>query len=108
MGTKKLMASALAGFLVFGASAPIWANPPEGSVNAATPAPATAKSADRSMMGMLAPILADPAQHAPRKTCKPSEVYSQHDVVGDPEACFMGRLDVHGAPQGFGGGVGGF
>ena len=108
MDAKRLMAGTLAGFLMIGASPSTWANPPSSETTGANQAPATTSGPNRSLLGMLAPILTEPAQHAKPKTCKPGELYSGHDVVGDPEACFMGRLDVHGAPQGFGGGVGGF
>jgi hypothetical protein len=49
---------------------------------------------DKSLLGILTPMLTDPATHAAQKDCKPDQLYSQHDVVGDPEACFMGRYDV--------------
>jgi hypothetical protein len=62
MDTKNLMAGALAGFLMIGVSPQTWANPLEGSANGATQAPATTNGADRSLLGMLAPILTDPAQ----------------------------------------------
>jgi hypothetical protein len=51
-------------------------------------------------------MLTDPAQHAPQKTYTPGRLYSQHDVVGDPEACFINRLDGRGAPSGIARGVG--
>jgi hypothetical protein len=28
--------------------------------------------------------------------CKPSHLYSSHDVVGDPQTCIMNRLDLSG------------
>jgi hypothetical protein len=103
MDTKRLMAGTLAGFLMIGASPSTWANPPSSETTGANQAPATTSRADRSLLGMLAPILTDPAQHAPQKTCKPGTLYSAHDVVGDPDACFMGRLDGRsGTPNGFG------
>ena len=108
MVTKKLMAGALAGFLMIGASAPTWANPPASGANVATRTPAQADGADRSLLGMLAPMLTDPAQHPPQKTCKPGDLYSAHDVVGDPEACFMGRLNVPNGAAGAAGNVGGY
>lgn len=97
MGTKRLMAGALSGFLMIGASAPIWANPPAGDMNSATQVPLTTKSADHSPLGILAPILTESAQHSTQKTCKPDTLYSQHDVVGDSEGCFINRFDARGA-----------
>jgi hypothetical protein len=49
------------------------------------------------LLGMLAPALTEPARHKAEKPCDKGQLYSQHDVVGDPEACFNGRMGVsHG------------
>ena len=108
MDAKRLMAGTLAGFLMIGASPSTWASPPSSETTGANQAPAATSGPNRSLLGMLAPILTEPAQHAAPKTCKPGALYSEHDVVGDPEACFMGRLNLrNGAPGAFGN-IGGF
>jgi len=35
----------------------------------------------------------------PQPTCKAGQLYSQHDVVGDPQSCFVNVVD---APSGVG------
>jgi hypothetical protein len=50
---------------------------------------------DNTLLGILAPILTNPATHAAQQGCKPDQLYSRHDVVGDPEACFKGGYDIH-------------
>jgi len=55
---------------------------------------AVADTSDKSLLGILTPFLTDPATHEAQQNCKPDQLYSRHDVVGDPEACFRGRYDV--------------
>ncbi len=55
-----------------------------------------ANTGNRSLLSIITPALTDPVEHRAGKTCGAGKLYSSHDVVGDPEACFMGRLDVHG------------
>jgi hypothetical protein len=97
MGNKRLMAGALAGFLMFGGIETTWADPPADTGNAGTPAAAASHGADRSLLGMIAPVLTARAQHATQKTCKPDTLYSQHDVVGDSDGCFINRFDARDA-----------
>lgn len=33
----------------------------------------------------------------PDTVCKPGHMYSEHDVIGDPQACIMGRFAAYGA-----------
>ncbi len=58
--------------------------------------PDAADTSSRSLLGIITPAPTDPVAHRAQKTCDAGKLYSSHDVVGDPEACFMGRLDVHG------------
>jgi hypothetical protein len=57
---------------------------------------AVADPGDTSLLGLLTPFLTDSVTHEVQKNCKPGHLYSQHDVVGDPEACFMNRFNVPG------------
>jgi hypothetical protein len=72
-------------------AAPAW------SGDSATPAAHTqdtsANPYGNSILGMLNSVLTGSRTEEPQPEhrCRPSELYSQHDVVGDPEACVMGR-----------------
>lgn len=55
----------------------------------------TMDPSDRSLLRIITPALTDPVEHRAEKTCGAGQLYSSHDVVGAPEPCFMGRLDVH-------------
>lgn len=94
--SKKLMAGALVGLLTLGTYAPTWANPPDTGTTNAPQAAVTPGNANRSRMGLLAPILTAPTAHEAARACKPDDLYSQHDVVGDPDSCFLNRLDLRG------------
>lgn len=86
----------IASFLV---SAPIpmlgWA-----ADNSPAPAPVSPASGatdpNNSLLGILNPLLTASVGHSAPKDCKPDMLYSQHDVVGDPDACFRGHYDVRG------------
>jgi hypothetical protein len=52
-----------------------------------------------TLLSMLNSVLTGsiaPDARKPDTRCKPLQMYSQHDVVGDPEACFMGHYSVDG------------
>jgi hypothetical protein len=51
-----------------------------------------------SILSILKPVFTDTASvvHPGGKPCKTSQVYSQHDVVGDPETCIISRVTVGG------------
>jgi hypothetical protein len=48
-----------------------------------------------SILGAIGSVLkgTDANARQPRSNCK-GRLYSQHDVVGDPEACFLGQYSV--------------
>ena len=85
--STKLAAAVMSGLLLAASYAPAWA----GSTGDSS---GTAPAADRSLIGVLSPLLADAAPHQAQKACKPDSLYSQHSVVGDPESCFISRFDV--------------
>jgi hypothetical protein len=105
MGTLRTkVAIALSGLLLGSVSAPAW------SATADVLAPIDAEvmpatnAVQSSLLDFLKPITVDSELHQSRKSCKSPQMYSQHDVVGDPEACFMGQINL---PGGFtAGGVG--
>jgi hypothetical protein len=86
----------MTGLLISGASARAWSQDSQ-KVTPATSTDATAGATDQSLLGMLAPALTEPVRHQAKKPCDKGQLYSQHDVVGDPESCFNGRMGVsHG------------
>lgn len=66
-------------------------------------APATTGS---SQFEVLIPIVKNPNADTAAKNCR-SHMYTSHDVVGDPETCFLGRMGTQVMPGGpsSGGGV---
>jgi hypothetical protein len=51
-----------------------------------------------SLLGILNTVLSDTRTGAPtpENQCRPSQLYSQHDVVGDPKTCIMNRATFGG------------
>ena len=101
LSLKRTVAAALAGVLIGVASAPAWSAASAISAGSNQPAAAAAQggsaaSGYRSPLGFLGSVMTDVVPHDPPRTCKPSQLYSQHDVVGDPESCFMGRFTIPG------------
>ncbi len=91
MHVSKKAAVILAPALLFGAHARAWsANTDQSTANNAQ-----IVAADRDygkLLNLLNPIARGiDSQRRPQQNCKGSEIYSQHDVVGDPESCVMGR-----------------
>jgi hypothetical protein len=87
--------------LLFGLSAPAWS----ASSDYAAPISAQGVRANpesNSLLGFLTPVLTatEPAPGQPAQSCKASQMYSQHGVVGDPESCLMGKYGV-GVGQNF-------
>jgi hypothetical protein len=82
--------------LLGGASAPAWS----ATANVLAPIDAEVMPATiavpPSLVGFLKPITTDTDLHQQRTNCKSPQLYSQHDVVGDPEACIMGQFNLPG------------
>ena len=95
MRTSKKATMLLISSLLVGIGAPAWA----GTAEQAAPANARIAAANpygNTLLGMLSSVLTDtdPSPRQPRNQCGASHLYSQHDVVGDPEGCFMGRYTI--------------
>jgi hypothetical protein len=45
----------------------------------------------------LVPSAVDTASHQDSTNCRVGHVYSQHDIVGDPQACILGALTIGGS-----------
>jgi hypothetical protein len=93
--STKLAAAVMGGLLLAAVYTPAWA----GSANDPSTAGASSAAAgsDRSLVSVLSPILAVNTPHQAQKNCKADSLYSQHSVVGDPDACFMSHFDVRGS-----------
>jgi hypothetical protein len=95
MGMSKKAVVLLIPSLLFGIGAPAWS----GTAKQAAPTNAQVMPAspnNNTLLGMLSSVLTgtDPDPRQPKSQCKASHLYSQHDVVGDPEACIMGRYTI--------------
>jgi hypothetical protein len=97
MNIFKTTAVALMSSLLIGAaSMPAW------SATGATPAPIgadvmLAKNVMESPVAArswLDPSPVDSTPHQNPSKCKAGHAYSQHDTVGDPQACIMGILTI--------------
>src|ERR1700757_1601691 len=94
---KTTAVALMSSFLIGAACMPAWsaANSP-----AAPTAPAEVMPANTAAPSLLAirvlfgPSVDEPAPHRDQMNCKAGHLYSQHDIVGDPQACIMGRLTV--------------
>jgi len=95
MGMSKKTVLVLVPGLLFGIGAPAWSGTAEQAapINAQV-MPASPKG--NTLLGLLNSILTgtDPSPRQSKSECKASHLYSQHDVVGDPEGCFMGRYTI--------------
>jgi hypothetical protein len=95
MGMSKKAVVLLIPSLWFGFGAPAWS----GTADQAAPANAQVMPANpqgNTLLGILNGVLTatDPAPRQPKSQCKASHMYSQHDVVGDPEACIKGSYTL--------------
>jgi hypothetical protein len=95
MGMSKKAIVVLVPSLLFGIGAPAWS----GTAEHAAPADARIVPANpygNTLLGMLSSIFTgtDPGPRQSKGQCKASHLYSQHDVVGDPDACFMNRYTL--------------
>jgi hypothetical protein len=100
MKILKMSAAALISSLVIGsASIPAWAGPIDAQSVTASVEVATADEflpstvAERSW---LEPSAAN-ARPTVTNNCRPGHVYSQHDLVGDPESCIMQGVTLPGS-----------
>jgi hypothetical protein len=96
MGMSKKLTVLLVPSLLFGLGAPAWAG---GTAEQAAPINAQVMPATpngNTLLGLLNSVLTgtDSTPRQPKNECKASHLYSQHDVVGDPEGCFMGRYTL--------------
>ena len=87
------VATGVTSVLLMGASVPGWAAMP-----AASPAVVIAL-ANGPLSVPMSSLEPSPALQAARQdpdNCKAGHIYSQHDIVGDPQACIKGLFTVGG------------
>jgi hypothetical protein len=100
MNIVKTTAVALMSSLLIGAACmPPWsaANNPAAPTASAEVMPAnTAAPSLLAIRVLFGPSVDEPTPHKDQMNCKAGHLYSQHDIVGDPQACIMGRLTVIG------------
>ena len=92
MGISKKAIVVLVPSLMFGIGAPAWS----GTTDPAAPIDAQVMPVsprNNTLFNMISSILTatDTSPRQPKAECKASHLYTQHDVVGDPDACLMGR-----------------
>jgi hypothetical protein len=99
MSILKTTAAMLVSGLLIGAARPAWSASARQSQQLSTPSAAAQTSNDSplvlSILGMIIPQVEHEVQTQPH--CKAGQLYSQHDVVGDPQSCFENVVD---APSG--------
>jgi hypothetical protein len=90
---KTTVAVLVSGFLVGAASMPARAGEskdPPGVISAEV---MPAEGAVKSLLGVLNSIQVESTPDKERRAnCKAQHLYSEHDVVGDPQACFLGNM----------------
>ena len=100
MNIVKTTAAALVSSLLMGAACmPAWsaANNPTAPTGSAEVMPvSTVAPSLLAIRALFGPSVDEAAPHRDQMNCKAGHLYSQHDIVGDPQACIMGRLTVIG------------
>jgi hypothetical protein len=94
LGSRKAMVLLIPTlFFGFGGQVRSHAAEPTAVIKAEVVAPTNASGS--SILGAMGALLrgSDANTPPPRSNCK-GRLYSQHDVVGDPEACFLGKYSV--------------
>jgi hypothetical protein len=96
MSILKTTAVVLVSGLLIGAAGPVSSASAQQSQQPSTPSAAPQTSnASPSVLPILGMIIPQVEHEVPQ--CKTSLVYSQHDVVGDPQSCFANVVDASGA-----------
>jgi hypothetical protein len=98
MDNRKKMTALLFLGLLLGICSPAWsANAGSAGADISTP---SASPHGNSPLGILSAALSNAAtaRRERDKQCRASQVYSQHDLVGDPETCIMNRFSFGNVP----------
>jgi hypothetical protein len=99
MSILRTTAAMLVSGLLIGAARPAWSASAQQNQQPSTPSAAAQTTNDSpavlSILGMIIPQVEHEVQTQPH--CKAGQLYSQHDVVGDPQSCFENVVD---APSG--------
>jgi hypothetical protein len=85
-------AALVSSFLMGGACIPAWSAPPsQGFTVAQAAVPKTTVESAITVLGAPELSRLDSRPDAERN-CKAGQMYSAHDIVGDPQACIMGGI----------------
>jgi hypothetical protein len=92
------IAAVVTSVLVMGASVPGWAAMPINDMPVASPAVVITQANGPLSVpaSLLEPSSALQAARQDPDNCKAGHLYSQHDIVGDPQACIKGLFTVGG------------
>ena len=96
---KTTAAALMCSLLIGAASMPAWSAADNLAAPTAYAEVVPANTVARSLFvirGGVVPSVAEAAPHKDQTNCKAGHLYSQHDMVGDPQACIMGRLTIGG------------
>jgi hypothetical protein len=102
---KTTAAAVISSFLVGSACIPAWSAP---ASHGLTVAQATIP---KTTVGSASTVLGSPdvprfdSRPDAEKNCKPGQMYSAHDIVGDPQACIIGGVSGFGGVRSMVGGV---
>jgi hypothetical protein len=100
MNIVKTTAAALVSSLLIGAACmPAWSAANNSGAPTAYAEVVPANTVAPSLLvirGGVVPSVAEAAPHKDQMNCRAGHLYSQHDIVGDPQACIMGHLTIGG------------
>jgi len=99
---KTTAAALISGFLMGGVCVPAWSATTTGEPLTVAKA-TTSKITDPSTVVVLGSPESPRVDSRPDilKNCKPGQMYSAHDIVGDPQACIMGSVGIFGGTSAF-------
>jgi hypothetical protein len=94
MGIFKTTAAVLAATTLIGsASVPAKAGETNAGTGTTSVQVVPTTNQEGSLLAITNSILRESVRHEPQqRNCKPGRLYSEHDVVGDPKACFLGNM----------------
>jgi hypothetical protein len=94
LGSRKAMVLLIPS-LFFGVGGQVYSHAAEQAAPIKAEVVAPTNASGSSILGAIGTVLkgTDANTRQPRSNCK-FRLYSQHDVVGDPEACFLGQYGI--------------
>jgi hypothetical protein len=96
---KTTAAALMCSLLIGAASMPVWSAADNLAAPTAYAEVVPANTVAPSLLvirGGVVPSVTEAAPHKDQMNCRAGHLYSQHDIVGDPQACIMGHLTIGG------------